>query len=59
MAKRNKQEGPRVERNTFKIQDPNSDKPKMIEVVFASFAACIEREANDLRDKLEKLDDKD
>lgn len=52
MERINKQLAPRVERNTFKIQDPNSDKPKMIEVVYASFAACIEREATQLRMQL-------
>jgi hypothetical protein len=44
------QDAPRVKRNTFKVPNPHPNaKPEEIEVVFSSFAACIEREANALR----------
>jgi hypothetical protein len=47
---KHQQDAPRVKRNTFKVPNPHSNvKPKEIEVVFSSFAACIEREANQLR----------
>lgn len=41
---------PRTSRNAFEVVDPNNPK-KTVRVVYESFAACIEREANQLRVK--------
>jgi hypothetical protein len=41
----NVQHAPRVERNTFQAMHNG----KMVEVVYATFAACLERESNSLR----------
>ncbi len=45
------QDAPRTMRNAFIVIDPN-DQKKTIKVVYASFAECLEREANDLRAKI-------
>lgn len=42
------QDAPRTLRNAFDVTDPNDPK-KTVKVVFASFAVCMEREANQLR----------
>lgn len=45
MTPKHLQDAPRTLRATFKVQDPN-DQKKQISVVYASFAVCLEREAN-------------
>ena len=46
---------PLVERNTFMVVDPNDPK-KTIPVVFASFAACIERRARVAENRTNQLE---
>jgi hypothetical protein len=48
------QEAVLVNRNTFEVPDP-SGKKEPIRVVYASFAACIERKANEMQDQLRAL----
>lgn len=48
------QDAPRTLRSTFKVSDPN-DPTKTVAVVYASVAACLERETNSLQAEIDRL----
>lgn len=48
------QDATRTRRSTFRVADPN-DQSKTVPVVYASFAACMEREANSKQAEIDRL----